>query len=59
MNDGSVSAQIYSLISVITWGLSTFLSFTMANVQTFVSILGGLVAVVSGAISIYKNIKKP
>ncbi len=59
MNDNGIGASVYALVSLGAWVLSTFLNFTMANVQTFVSILGGMMAVISGAVSIYKNLKKP
>jgi uncharacterized Tic20 family protein len=58
MENSNIGASVYALISLVAWFGSTFLTFTMANVQTMVSILGGLIAAISGAVSIYKNLKK-
>ena len=58
MENNSIGASVYALVSLVAWFGSTFLTFTMSNVQTFVSILGGLIAAISGAVSIYKNLKK-
>ena len=58
MENNSIGASVYALIALVSWFGSTFLTFSMANVQTFVSILGGMIAAISGAVSIYKNLKK-
>ena len=58
IENNSIGASVYALVSLVAWFGSTFLTFTMSNVQTFVSILGGLIAAISGAVSIYKNLKK-
>ena len=54
MENSSISGSIYALASILVWT-----GVTIANVQAFVSVLGGLIAAVSGAISIYKNLNKP
>lgn len=50
-NNTPVGASIYALISLCTWFAS------IQNIQIGVQIIGGLVAMISGVVSIYKNIK--
>lgn len=59
MNHSGVGGSIYSMIALVSWFTTTFLNIGMGEIQTAVSVLGGLVAMVSGVISIYKNMKKP
>lgn len=53
-SNDNLSASIYALISICTW----FATITIQDLQIAVSIMGGLVAIISGGVSIYKNIKK-
>lgn len=48
-----ISAMILSFISLGSW----LLTITIHDLQVGVSIAGGLVAMISGVVSIYKNIK--
>jgi len=59
MENTGIGASIYALISLSVWFSSTFITVSMGTIQTVVSIMGGLIAAISGAISIYKNLNKP
>jgi len=58
MENTSLGASVYALISLSVWFSSTFITVSIGTIQTVVSILGGLIAAISGAISIYKNLNK-
>ena len=52
-NHHPIGATIYAFISLGTW----LLTITIQDIQIGVSIAGGLVAMISGLVSIYKNVK--
>lgn len=52
-DNGNETGTIFSMISVICW----IINLGLADVHATVSILCGIVAFISGSISIYKNTK--